>query len=381
MFHCLLLLLVTNIFALTPKERLANLVNVNSGSENVVGVNVVQAEVRDWLNELGFTVDLIPNPNEEVTSGKLLLATMKGESQNYITFITHADTIFEPTSPFQKLEETISETVKGPGSIDSKGGMVVGYLGLKEYLTKFPKPKYSLRIVITPNEELASVGFEKLLEEWGKDSWMVLGLQAALDGSIIHSRKGNRWIEVEVLGKEAHAGSNHKDGVNACKILSEKLIELSKLTDYSKEITVSVGRIEGGQDKFNIVCGTAKAKIDTRTPSMAKREELNKKIEKILKHPNITYKVVKENHPFSMDNATKKYIDKYLKAIKDVEGGKPQAKVSGAAGDANRLSHPGLIIIDGLGPKGSGLHTLEETVEISSIESRAKALALFLSEL
>ncbi|MFZ4714795.1 MAG: M20/M25/M40 family metallo-hydrolase [Bacteriovoracaceae bacterium] len=370
-----------NLLAQTPSERLETLVSINSGSENIAGVNKVQETFKPWLEELGFKVELIANPNGAEKSGKILSATLQGESEKYITFSMHADTVFEPSSPFQKINKVDNNKWNGPGVIDDKGGLVVMYLALKDYLVKNKKPKYSLRVLVTPNEEVGAIGFWEMFEEFSKDSWMVLGLEPSHENGIVHSRKGNRWIEITVVGKEAHAGRHHQDGINACRILAEKLVEISKLTDYKKEVTVSVGHMEGGQDKFNIVCGTAKAKVDTRSPSWEKRNELVAKIDKILKDPRISYIIDDETKPFSMNKLSKKYVEQYLETIKKVEGVKPLAHASGGTGDCNHFSREGIVIIDGLGPIGGEVHTEREWIDLKSIESRAKVLSQFLKEI
>jgi glutamate carboxypeptidase len=66
--------------------------------------------------------------------------------------------------------------------------------------------------------------------------------------------------------------------------------------------------------------------------------------------------------------------------LKEIEGGKPTAAKSHGSSDCNYLgAHP--IMIDGLGPRGSGLHTLEERIELPSLETRAEAVAQFLRRL
>jgi glutamate carboxypeptidase len=361
--------------------KLEDIVSINSGTAHIEGVNKVQNIVSSWFSELGFKVNLVSNPEGEKISGKILVAELPGESSKFITFSAHADTVFEPSSPFQKIHKVDSQKWIGPGVIDDKGGIVVLYFALKDYLKKFAKPKYSLRILITPNEEVGAIGFWKMFEEASLSSWMVLGLEPAYEEGLVHSRKGNRWIEVTVTGKEAHAGRHHQDGVNACRILSEKLVQISKLTDYKKEITVSIGHMEGGQDKFNIVCGKATAKIDTRAPTLQKRDFLKKKIEKILADPRISYTIVDETVPFSINETSKKYIDHYLRVIEKVEGKKQLAHASGGTGDCNHFSRDGVVIIDGLGPIGGDVHTENEWINLQSIDSRATILSQFLSEI
>ena len=380
-FLSLLFILISmQVQAQTSRERLETLVKINSGSENRDGVNQVQEIAKGWFTELGFKVELISNPEGEKKSGKLLEATLKGEKSNYLTFVMHADTVFEPSSPFQKIKEIDDNKLKGPGVIDDKGGIVVTYLALKEFLAANPKPKYSIRILISPNEELGSPGFGEMFKKYSRDSFMILGVEPSHENGIVHSRKGNIWYEIEVTGKEAHAGRHHEDGINACQILADKITQLEQLTDYKSGVTLSIGHMTGGQDKFNIVCGSAKAKLDVRTPSLKLRKETMTQIEQILKGKLIKFSINDDTLPYSMNDASAKYVERYLDLIKQVEGKRPAAHSSGGVGDTNHFSREGVIIMDGLGPIGEEIHTENEFILLKTIDSRAKVLSLFLKE-
>lgn len=370
----------------TSIERLKEIVAINSGSANIAGVQKVLNTIKPWFEELGFQVEFKKNPEGDSVSAPMLIATYAGSNPEQITFVMHADTVFEPSSPFQKMKMLDDHTLKGPGVIDDKGGIIVFLEAMKEYLGPLQaagqKPKFTLVAEVTPNEEVGAIGWWKTFESMSKNSWLALGLEPSFNqGGIVEGRKGNVWYEIKVKGKEAHAGVDHAKGINACDILADKVSRLKKLTDYQKNITVSVGHIEGGQDKFNIVCGWAKANLDTRVPNPNARSQLNSKIEAILKDPQVEFKIVDETAPMSTNAVSKPLIKRYLDLIKKVEGKQYQSYVSGGVGDANHFSREGIAIIDGLGPIGSGMHTEEEQIDLMSIASRAKILANFLNTL
>jgi glutamate carboxypeptidase len=367
-------------------ERLKEIVAINSGSANIKGVNEVMGKIKPWFEELGFKVEFLKNPDGESVSAPMMVATYTGEKPEQISFIMHADTVFEPTSPFQKMELKNEHILKGPGVIDDKGGIIVLLQSLKDYLaplkTAGKKPKYTLMVEVTPNEEVGAIGWAKTFEDMSKKSWLALGLEPSFNmGGIVEGRKGNVWYEIRVKGKEAHAGVDHAKGINACDILADKITQIKKLTDYKKNITVNIGHIEGGQDKYNIVCGWAKANLDTRIPSPEARKSLNAKIESILKGAQIEFKIVDETAPMSTNSISKPLIKKYLDMIYKVEGKHYEAHVSGGVGDANHFARKGIAIIDGLGPIGSGMHTIDEEIDLRSIQPRAKVLTEFLKSL
>lgn len=378
----LTLLFSTSLYATREVDRLTELVKINSGSANIKGVLEVQNKIKPWFEAIGFSVTLVQNPEGEKISAPLLVAEMKGEKTETITFVMHADTVFEPTAKFQKITMKDEHTMNAPGVMDDKGGIVVTAKALEDYLSIHKTPKYSLRILVSPNEEVGSIGWWKVFADYAQKSWLVLGLEPGYDDyGLVHGRKGNIWYEIKVKGKEAHAGRDHKEGINACLILAEKMVEIKKLTDYKKNITTSFGRIEGGQDKYNIVCGEATGKLDIRVPDLVAYNSVKKKMEQILKHPQITFSIPDETPPFNMNKLSRPLIDRYLKTIKKVEGRTVISHASGGVGDVNHFSRDGIIIMDGLGPVGGGAHTESEFLDLRTLETRSKILTEFLTTL
>ena len=376
----------------SPLELLKTLVEINSGSQNNVGNNKVQKIVRKRMMAMGLDTVEFESEHPDYPLHPMLVGKIEGQSKRYISLITHSDTVFERDHSFQKFKlSPDKKTATGPGVIDDKGGIVVALEGLKKFLaTTGKKPRYSIRLVVSPSEEIGSPGFQDKFREFSQDSFMVLGFEPALsDGSIIEGRRGNRWYMLETLGREAHAGRGHKDGINACHDLAIKIAQLSKLTDYKRNVTLSVGRMEGGKDKFNIVCGNARVKIDTRFSALSDANHLDKKLRAISSRKDVcsaldkkcattTVKIVDDAPPFSRTKISEKYIGQYASIIGRIEKKEIAAKISGGAADTNYMSREGLIIIDGLGARGGNIHTDREFVEVESLESRSRALAEFL---
>src|SRR6267142_4485188 len=130
--------------ALTPSERtiaravdahnaealalLERIVNINSGTMNLAGVRAVGAIFTRELQSLGFATRW----EDEATIQRAghLVAEHKAAGPK-ILLIGHLDTVFEPSSPFQKFERLNDSTAQGPGVIDMKGGDVILLYALK----------------------------------------------------------------------------------------------------------------------------------------------------------------------------------------------------------------------------------------------------------
>ena len=372
-------------------KLLEELVNIGSDTKvEIKGVNKAQDIVARELKRLKFKVEMIANPDPLVESGKLLVATLPGKSDQFITLVTHVDTVFPALTGFVKFEKLSDQEARGPGIIDNKGGVVVLIEALHQFLKEVPVPEYSLRVVVSPSEEVGSTGFLNLYGEYSQNSVAVFGLEPALDdGDVVTARRGDRWYEVTVKGREAHAGRAHDKGVNACHELAVKIEKLQKLTDYKKEVSINIGAMRGGRDKFAIVCGEATANLDVRFSDTKNRDIILKKVEAILNtqylkaksdgaKASTEFKIVDDPKPFAANAETKLLADFYVKIIQQLEGKTIAAKRSGGTSDVNFFYRPGLTIIDGLGPVGRGMHTHEETLQIRSLATRAQALAKLL---
>jgi glutamate carboxypeptidase len=366
------------VFSENLAKSLQDLVEINSGSANEKGVDKIQSWMSHELKKLGFSV--------EIGKNRLLVANLKGEDDKTITFLVHADTVFEPTSKFQKFSKTEDGKATGPGVIDEKGGVVVALEGLRLFL-KDQHPQHNLRFVSSPSEEIGSKDLQDEFRKISIASWILLGFEPSLDnGSIVESRRGGRWYDIIVTGREAHSGRAHKDGINACHEMAHKIADISKLTDYSRDVTVSFGHMTGGQDKYNIICGQAEAKLDTRFAKLRDREILSAKIKKILDHEYIkgaktTFEIVDDTPPLAATPEEKPFIDAYVQTINQIEGGQIKAEKSGGGADTSFFGRPGLIIIDGLGVTGGKMHSENEFVTLSSLSTRSEALHQFLISL
>jgi len=60
--------------------------------------------------------------------------------------------------------------------------------------------------------------------------------------------------------------------------------------------------------------------------------------------------------------------------------GGDEAPLIGGGSDASTTSAMGIPSIDGLGPRGSGFHTKDEQIDVSSLVPKAQALARFIAQ-
>ncbi len=374
---------------LSELELLKKFTEMDTATLNKAGVGAAQDLVSATLAELGFNIKTVSG---EGRFSHLIIAERPGRrAGRFVSLVTHTDTVLGNDQEFNlDLERG---RALGSGVIDNKGGVVVGLSALRRFIKAYPNTEYSLRWICSPNEEMGSIGFTDIFRELGQDTVVGFGLEPALDnGSIIHQRRGNRWYDITVEGREAHAGRSYGDHGNAAHDLAAKIYQLSQLTNYKKHLSVNVGHVSGGKDRHNIICGAATAKIDVRFPCMDTRDYLHKRIERILQQPsdlNISgkhaistrFEIVDDCPPFSLTRRSKRLARMYAALVSQLENRKIYSQPAGGAGDVNYLSTPTNFILDGMGPVGGEMHTTREFLHVDTLATRSKALAGFLHHL
>jgi glutamate carboxypeptidase len=128
---------------------LERLVNINSGTFNPAGVKAVAGVMEAELRGLGFATRMIPM--DALGRGGHLVAERKGPGKP-VLLIGHMDTVFEPSSPFQKWERR-GRTAVGPGTSDMKGGLVVMLSALRALQAAGELEGRAITVFLTGDEE------------------------------------------------------------------------------------------------------------------------------------------------------------------------------------------------------------------------------------
>lgn len=368
---------------------------IDSPTRDAAGVERVQAAIARELAGMGFAVRRLANPVLE--SADLLVAELapaaRGE-RRFATLVGHADTVLSHQDGGRFRMRSDGVHARGSGVIDDKGGLVVALKGVELYLEQCRKrgkpPGVPLRFVCSPNEETGSPGFTETYRRLAQDSALALGFEPALEnGNVVDSRRGNRWYRIEVRGIEAHAGRSKGEHVNAAHELAIKIAQLHRLNDSKRGVSANVGRLDGGKDAFNVVCGHASCKLDARFATFADRDRLHAAIERIVAKSNVrsadgahassaSWSLADDCPPFAGSGKAKRWVDAYLASVREIEGRAIAAERAGGAGDVNYMSDRHVAVIDGLGPVGGGMHTPDESIFLPSLQTRAEALAAFL---
>src|SRR5262249_40710951 len=134
--------------------------------------------------------------------------------------IGHLDTVFEPSSPFQKYEMVNDSTAKGPGIIDMKGGDVIILHALTALKDAGQLDRMNVAVVMTGDEEDSGtprdIARAALVAE-AQGAVAALGFEdgAADPRTAVVSRRGAGSWTVVTTGTPAHSSQIFKPEVGA----------------------------------------------------------------------------------------------------------------------------------------------------------------------
>lgn len=366
------------------EEQIASLVEVNSFTDNADGGRKVGAMLRDLFAIRGVASEVKESARY---ADHLVFASRPAASAPSVALVGHLDTVFPP-GVFEGYRRD-GDLARGPGVLDMKGGLVVVAFALRALAETLGLDAVApLRIAVVADEEVGSPEGQAIIRTGiaGADAALVFEAgRTNPPDAIITRRKGTGGMTARVFGKAAHAGNNHKDGVNALWAVARFTDRVQALTDYDRGVTVNVGKITGGQGK-NTVPEEAEASLDIRFCTRADADALVAAIQRAAEEAaasvpgsRIQIEGGVARLPLERTDASAALMRAYGECARASGLGSDEAPLIGGGSDASTSSAMGIASIDGLGPRGAGFHTKDERIEVASLVPKAQALARFLA--
>jgi glutamate carboxypeptidase len=354
---------------------LAELVSIDSGSYNKEGVDAVEGRLRVRLEAAGIACELFPNP----AFGACMAARLPGAAGGRpIVLMGHCDTVFPDGTAAERPFRIDGNRAFGPGVADMKAGLVINTFVL-EALRRFGAP-CPVTGLYTADEEIASPSSRPFIEAEARDARAVFNAEPGRpSGNLVSRRKGATFIELEVLGRAAHSGAAHAQGVSAIEAMARKIQRLHRLTDYDLGTTVNVGLAQGGTS-VNTVAARTTAAIDVRFPTLNIMEKILGEVREICnccEFPGSESRILREGNflPLEQDEASRALLDHYARAAAEL-GFEVAGEATGGSADSGFTAALGTPTLCGTGAVGGNAHTDEEWCRIDTLVPRAQALAL-----
>ncbi len=371
-------------------DNLIRIVNINSHSSNIPGVELVVSVLLELFREhaphlaperipLEKYKEILANGQMEqkVLADSLFFRDTRNIPQTRkLLFMIHLDTVFPPDSPFQRavLENA---TLKGPGSADAKGGVMV-ILAVLSSLRHSPLfEKYTIDVFLNTDEEIGSPGSNGILQSMAKNYDYAFVFEPSLpDGSFISERKGNGNFYLKIAGKSAHAGREFHKGISAIHAASEFVFEANQYLNQTDGITFNTGKIDGG-GPVNIVSDLAIVRYNLRVENPDSMLKTITFLQNQIALLEKKYGVRTESggdfsSPPKVWTADMQYLFDKLKLACESLDVPYIVRSSGGVSDGNKLQAAGLSNIDTLGVMGNYIHSQDEFMLTDSLSSRPR---------
>ena len=366
-------------------DLLKTLVNIDSGSLDIEGINAVGRVLAERLGRTGFAMRSRALPVAE--RGTMLIAEKQAAGKGKLLILGHLDTVWPRGTvsewPFQLLDGGLAT---GPGVGDMKGGLVMALHVLDLLAEQNFNGLALIKWVLVPDEELGSVGSRLLIEEEAQGMDAVLVLEPGRAGGGMVTARGALGVYfMRAKGCTAHCAIHYSKGASAVRELAVKVAPLDNLSDPNAGNIVNVGVFRGGTAK-QVIPGDAFLNIDLRARTQEQAECLHRAIlniaqERIDPRVDVTVEggLTRPAYPGAAQNqglmrAMQAMAQELSITVFEVP------LVSGGS-DGNFTALMGLPTLDALGPVSHDVCSRDETMEVQSLVDRGALLCGLIKQL
>ncbi len=301
--------------------------------------------------------------------GSLLITTKKTKNPNLL-LSAHIDVVPAQASLFNP--KIIKNRLYGRGAFDMKFAIAC-YLKIIRDLNKdIRNKKLNFGILITSDEEKGGFYGTKRILEKGFLPKVCFLPDGGNNWQIEKEAKGVLHLKITSKGKPSH-GARPWMGQNAIELIFdfwEALREIfpsepCRVKDHFHD-TINIGRIEGG-DVINKVPHKAFAWVDIRFTSGRKKREILRKVSDLSQ----SFKNVKVEKLYVGNYHKVKTACQYIRSFSEIANKYFSIKTdfvsSHGTSDARYFSERGIPVVV-TRPKGGGLHSDREWIDIADLE-------------
>lgn len=349
---------------------LSTIIDHQSYSKNKDGIN----SLLDII-ETRFDIFSPLKKRIKTSAGDILILDFFTDKKDLMVLLSHVDTV--RVSEDFKESKIIEGKLFGNGCYDMKSAIAIFYFIIKLLTENNVIPKYGIRIILTPDEETGSrYSIEYIIEECRKAKAVLIPEPSCENGEVKIKRKGVAHINIIIQGVASHSGIAPHLGIDANKELIMILNDIYLKLENYPDVDFNTGIIAGGVQK-NIVSPDSFLNGEFRSFSNDALEKLVSEM-KLYESSGKPEVVV----DCSISRPALEYTEKnrvlYNKAKKIAEdmGYKLEKCSTGGASDGCNLSAAKIPVVDGIGIRGNGAHTVDEYIEINDFPFRAALMTM-----
>ena len=395
------------------KERsialIERLVNQNSGTLNLAGVRAVGEMLRPEFESLGMEVRWVDMA--ETGRAGHLIATHRNRTRGaskHILLIGHIDTVFEPSSPFQRFVRN-GERATGPGTSDMKGGVVVTIAALRALHQTGLLQRMDVTVVLTGDEERPgapiSVARRDLIAAAQEADYALeyegLAQSDGRDFGTVARRSSNHWT-LTTRGRTGHSSRVFSDQLGYGAIYEmARVLDTFRRELPEANLTFNVGVMAGGTPaaideqglnvtatgKTNVVADSAVARGDIRSLTPEQDARIRARMQEIVRQhlPQTSAELefgdtgYPAMAPSEANVALLGRLNEVNRLLGYPEMPPYDPALRGAADSGFVAAH--VATIGGLGLGGGGAHAEGEWADLSTLTRQAARSAILLNRL
>ncbi|MFY2565871.1 M20/M25/M40 family metallo-hydrolase [Achromobacter ruhlandii] len=365
-------------------DTMRDLVNIESGSRDVEGVERIAALIGERLKALGGKVEILQATDisrlddtpERV--GPMVHAEFKGSGQKKIMLIAHMDTVYRNGMLKDQPFRIDGDRAYGLGIADDKHGVAL-ILHTVALLQKLDFKDYgTLTVLINGDEEISSPGARATITRLGADQDAVFSFEGGgAEGRLTLATSGIGAAYLTVQGKTSHAGARPEGGVNALTELSHQILQLKDLSKPEEGLKLNWTVAQAGTNR-NVIPGQATAQADARALKVSDFDALERTLQeriqkKLLPEAKVSVKFEVRRPPLEATPASRALANHGVAIYQEL--GLPMKVIDRASGGGTDAAFAALKargpVIEGMGLSGFGAHSNDaEYIQIPSIVPR-----------
>lgn len=370
------------------EDTLADLVRIDStnpalgADERGAGEAELAAYIADRMHDIGLDVDhWEPAPGRPNVVGVL---SGDGDGRS-LMWNAHTDTVGVEgmDAPFTPVRQ--NGRLYGRGAQDMKGSLAAQLIAARTLRESDTSLSGDVLVAAVADEEHKSIGTEALVDRYDADGAVVT---EPTDLELVRAHKGFVWIDLRTQGRAAH-GSRPAEGIDANMHMGRVLSKLEALnrslsSDEAHTLvgppSLHAGQLRGG-DAPSVYAAECHLRMERRTVPGTSAEDALEEVQTVLHELSEADDAFEAEAEIAFSRGTLKTPADATVASATRAGLSrtlaPNTSLADTGAsfwtDAALLSAAGTETVV-LGPKGAGLHTTEEWVDLASVAQLAEVL-------
>ena len=369
---------------------LKQLVDIESGSRDLEGLEKLAGVVAARLQGAGMTVQTIPAQAPDfhpqlkgAKLGSMVYARKTGKGAKKVLLIAHMDTVYVRGMGAKQPFRIDGDKAYGLGIADDKQGVAL-ILHTVDLLAKNGFDDYAeLAVMINADEEIGSPGSGATITRLGSEYDAVLSFEgggSALpngNDTVRLATSSIAIVEMKVTGKASHAGAAPELGRNALYELSHQILKSRAFGDPAKGLQINWTVSNAGNSR-NVIPAEATAIADVRSLTNADLDLMEAALktsiqEKLIPETTIELSFYRSRPAFVANAASRALAARAVDLYK--EAGQTLAVRDRATGGGTDAAFAGLRpkggVLESFGLRGFGSHSNDdEYVLVSNVAPR-----------